>query len=390
MTLTLTRLTASACAVVLLAGVGVVAYEEGSRAAAVPVSSFGAASVQGGDVVTEVLGKIDAGAVRAPDDEQLVEGAVDGLLEALDDPYAEFYDAEEFAAFNDMLDGEFSGVGLILEEKPDGLEIVNVLEDTPSSRAGIEVGERIVSVDGTDVESKPIDVVVDLVKGEEGTDVTLGLAGGPKGRREVTLTRERIDVPNLEARLEDDGTGYVRLLQFSSDAGEQVRREVDRLVADGAQGIVLDLRGNPGGLLPEAINIASVFIEDGAIVSVKERDTPRETYTARGDALESLPLVVLVDKGSASASEIVAGAIADADRGTIVGQTTFGKGTVQTIQRLQAGGGLKFTTAEYFTRSGDSIEGIGVEPDERVTGADAQLEAARRVLRAQLAGTPGG
>jgi len=386
----LTRITATACALVFVAGVAQAAYSRGLADAG---GGRAAASTDAGDglgVVAEVLEQLDADAVKAPDGDKLADGAVDGILRALDDPYAQYFDADEFAEFNDALDGEFSGVGLVLEEGPKGVRIVSVLDGTPAAEAGITEGERIVSVDGTDVSDKPINVIVERVKGEAGTDVTLGLAGGSQGRHEVTLTRRQIDTPNIEAKQLDDGTGYVRLLQFTGGVGDAVRGEVERLVAEGATGIVLDLRGNPGGLLPEAISIASIFIEDGPIVSVQERDAERRNYSARGDALAELPLVVLVDKGSASASEIVAGAVQDNDRGDIVGTSTFGKGTVQTIQTLDSGGGVKFTTAEYFTPSGDSIEGVGVQPDQMVRGEDAQLAAAQRALQAAVARANGG
>jgi carboxyl-terminal processing protease len=386
----LTRITATACALVFVAGVAQAAYSRGLADAG---GGRAEASTDAGDglgVVAEVLEQLDADAVKAPDGDKLADGAVDGILRALDDPYAQYFDADEFAEFNDALDGEFSGVGLVLEEGPKGVRIVSVLDGTPAAEAGITEGERIVSVDGTDVSDKPINVIVERVKGEAGTDVTLGLAGGSQGRHEVTLTRRQIDTPNIEAKQLDDGTGYVRLLQFTGGVGDAVRGEVERLVAEGATGIVLDLRGNPGGLLPEAISIASIFIEDGPIVSVQERDAERRNYSARGDALAELPLVVLVDKGSASASEIVAGAVQDNDRGDIVGTSTFGKGTVQTIQTLDSGGGVKFTTAEYFTPSGDSIEGVGVQPDQVVRGGDAQLAAAQRALQAAVARADGG
>jgi len=385
----LTRITATACALVFVAGVAQAAYSRGLADAG---GGRAAASTDAGDglgVVAEVLEQLDADAVKAPDGDKLADGAVDGILRALDDPYAQYFDADEFAEFNDALDGEFSGVGLVLEEGPKGVRIVSVLDGTPAAEAGITEGERIVSVDGTDVSDKPINVIVERVKGEAGTDVTLGLAGGSQGRHEVTLTRRQIDTPNIEAKQLDDGTGYVRLLQFTGGVGDAVRGEVERLVAEGATGIVLDLRGNPGGLLPEAISIASIFIEDGPIVSVQERDAERRNYSARGDALAELPLVVLVDKGSASASEIVAGAVQDNDRGDIVGTSTFGKGTVQTIQTLDSGGGVKFTTAEYFTPSGDSIEGVGVQSDQVVRGDDAQLAAAQRALQAAVARADG-
>jgi carboxyl-terminal processing protease len=312
------------------------------------------------------------------------------MLGTLADPYATYYDADAFASFSSELEGRFSGVGLRLEESPEGLQVVTVFEGTPAGSAGIEVGERIVSVDGRDVRGLPIETVVKLVQGLEGSHVTLGLEAGSAGPRSLTLTRARIDVPNIEARLLPDGVGYVQLVQFSDDAAERVREVVRRLLAEGATGVVFDLRRNPGGYLDEAVDVTGVFVEDGPIVSVEERGRPKQTLSAVGTAATDLPLVVLVDQGSASASEIVAGAIQDLDRGTVVGEKTFGKGTVQTVRRLADGSGVKFTTARYFTPSGDSIEGVGVVPDEQVSGDDAQLEAARRALAAMVAGGPAG
>ena len=401
----LARLTAALCAVVLLVGAVTASYRQGVVAGwqAAPSGHAGQAAPppqvrDPGQLerVEEVLRRLDAEAVRAPDSDALVEGAVRGLVEALDDPYAEYYDGEEFTAFNRSLDGEFSGVGLLLNDTRGhrkGLLIADVIDGTPAARAGILKGERIVSVDGADVRDKPTDAVVNLVKGRAGTQVTLGLTGGPQGRREVTLTREVFEVPNLESERLSDGSGYVKLQQFTQGSGSDVRRAVDRLVAEGAPGLVLDLRGNPGGLLGEAVDVASVFMEDGPVVSVQERNAEPRVYSATGDALEALPLVVLVDQYSASASEIVAGALQERGRGTVVGVPTFGKGTVQTIKPLESGGGVKFTTAEYFLPDGDSIEGVGVHPDEvvKVTrdelarGDDRQLDAARRALQALVA-----
>ena len=379
----LARLTAALCAFVLLAAVAVISYDYGMRSAPVPSAS---AATTGGslDFLEEIISEVDQDAVKAPDDEKLVDGAVKGLLGALDDPYARYYDESAFDDLNAMLDGGFSGIGVVLEEKPRGLIVVSVIKGTPASRAGMEAGERIISVDGEPVEDKPIDAVVEMVKGEEGTDVTLGLAGGSKGKRELTMTRRRIELPNVESKMLADDKGYVQMRQFTNGVGDEIRSEVTKLVDAGAQGIVLDLRGNPGGLLNEAVSVSSVFIEDGPVVSVRQRGTGKRVYNAQGDALEDLPLVVLVNKGSASASEIVAGAIQDAERGTLVGQRTFGKGTVQTIHRLDAGGGVKYTTAEYFTPSGDSIEDVGVVPDRKVAGAEEQLAAARDALRALI------
>ena len=339
--------------------------------------------------VEELYEDLTSSAAEAPDSEQLVRAGIQGMLDTLNDDYARYYSPSDFAAFNAQLDGSFSGVGLLLEEAPEGPVVVSVLENTPAERAGVEEGERIVGVDGKDMRDASLEEIVMLVKGEAGTEVTLRLAGGAQGAREVTLVREDIEIPVLEHRTLDNGLGYIRLLQFSGHSGSDVRDAVEGFVEQDVRGVILDLRGNPGGLLNEAVDVAGVFIEDGPVVSVQERITERQELDATGDAYEDLPVVVLVDSGSASASEIVAGAIQDRGRGTIVGERTFGKGTVQTIRTLSDGSGVKFTTARYFTPSGDSIEGIGVAPDKRVaagdTEVDEQLAAAEKALDALLA-----
>ena len=379
----LVRLTAIACAVVLMGGVVTLAFGAG-RAMGTPAADYTTAdSPENPDLVEEVIGRLGREAVNTPEEEKLIRGAVEGVLRALGDEHAAYYDPKEYAAFNQMLDGEFSGVGLELQQRNKAIIIVRVLEKAPAARAGVRRGEQIVAVNGRDVRGKPIDLVVSMVKGPAGTKVSLGLKSA-QGTRTVTLERETIALPSFQARLLPDGTGLIELRQFTSGVGNEVRTAVDHLTAEGARGIVLDLRGNPGGLLPEAIAVASVFIEEGPVVTVKERNAKPQTYRAQGEAT-TLPLVTLVDRYSASASEIVAGAIQDADRGAVIGQPTFGKGTVQTIQRLDAGGGLKFTTAEYFTPSGDSIEDKGVQPDDRIvdrprTSRDEALAEARNRL----------
>ena len=326
-------------------------------------SSPSADAVADLEPVIELYEALNESAVDAPDAEKLVDGAIQGMLDEVDDDYARFFPAAAFEDFNASLDGTFSGVGLMLTDTPDGPVIVSVLEDTPAEEAGIEEGERIVAVDGEDVSGDPLEEIVAKVKGEAGTTVSLGLAGGDEGRRTLEIIRAEFDLPLTTREMLEGDVGYVRLYQFAEDAGERVRTDVRALLDDGAGGIVLDLRRNPGGLLNEAVSVASVFVEDGEIVSVQRRGGDRESFDAVDDAFDEVPLVVLVDDASASASEIVAGAVQDADRGSIVGETTFGKGTVQTIAQFSDGSGAKFTTARYFTPSGDSIEGVGVEPD---------------------------
>jgi carboxyl-terminal processing protease len=351
--------------VVLAVVAGVGAYVLVSRADPAASDTSGSASADMEPVV-ELYEALTDSAVDAPDGDALADAAIDGMLDEIDDDYARYFEADEFAEFNASLDGTFSGVGLLLSDSPDGPVIVSVLENTPAQRAGIEEGERIVEVDGEDVSGDELEQIVAKVKGDAGTAVTLGLAGGDQGRRTLEIVRAEFDLPLVVGETIDGDVGYVRLLQFADGAGARVRDEVRDLVDDGASGIVLDLRENPGGLLNEAVSVASVFIEDGEVVSVEKKGGERESFDAVDDAFEQVPLVVLVDGNSASASEIVAGAIQDTDRAPIVGEATFGKGTVQTIARLSDGSGAKFTTARYFTPSGDSIEGVGVEPDVEI------------------------
>jgi carboxyl-terminal processing protease len=340
--------------------------------------------------VSQLYERIQREAVRVPADEELAKGAIEGMIGALGDPHAAYFDAEDFAAFTRILNGEFSGVGIQIQPSDEGPLVVSVIDATPAAQAGVVAGERIVSVDGKDVRDMPTEGVAALITGEAGTVVTIGLQGGPAGARTLQLTRARIQLPDVETRLEEDGIGYVDLVQFSSHTGMRVRAAALDLAARGARGIVLDLRGNPGGLLHEAVEVASVFVEDGIVVSVRGRGEPGDhqdhqiVYKAEGDALERLPLVVLVDKWSASASEIVAAAVQDLGRGQIVGETTYGKGSVQTVEVL-GNGGVKLTTAEYLTPAGHSIEGVGVVPDLQVAGENEQVAAARAMLRQHFA-----
>jgi carboxyl-terminal processing protease len=381
-----------------LAGAGLFALVSSDRA-------VGAGSGEAAEdlaPLVELYESLNDQAVDGPDGDALIRGAIDGMLEELDDPYARYFPAGDFDEFSASLDGTFSGVGLLLEDTPEGPVIVSVFEGTPAARAGIEEGERIVSVNGENVRDEPLENIASKVKGEAGTRVRLGLDGGGDGAREVEVTRAEFEVPVLTTEMLDGDIGYIDLRQFVEGAGTQVREATTSLVDERASGIVLDLRNNPGGLLNEAINVASVFIEDGEIVSVESRGGSTETFDAVDDAFETIPLVVLVDDHSASASEIVAGAMQDAQRAPIVGEPTFGKGTVQTIAQLPDGSGVKFTTARYYTPSGDSIEGVGVAPDVEVEagdddGSDAaagveleddpQVQAAIEELEAQVGAT---
>jgi carboxyl-terminal processing protease len=326
-------------------------------------------------------------AVDASDPQLLVDGAIGGLLDTLDDPYAVYYDPERYDQLTADLDGEFVGVGITIEERADGVFVTGVLPGSPAEEAGVMAGERITSVDGTPVTDEVTSGdVVELIAGPEGTVRTIGFAGGDAGERELTLTLRVLELPQVAARTLDSGYGYVAVTQFSRDVAEQMTTDIEALVAEGVPGLVLDLRGNPGGLLNEAIEVVSLFAGEGVAVRVESREGEEEREVSGEVVAPDLPLVVLVDGNSASASEIVAGALQDLDRAEVVGSRTFGKGTVQTIQDLALGAGVKFTTARYATPSGDSIEGVGVTPDTPVDGdAEAVLAAGEAVLAGLVA-----
>jgi len=313
-----------------------------------------------------------------------------GVLRDRDDPYALFYSPEGYRSFQELTAGQFSGIGVWLKSKNRQLEIVSVLPSTPARTAGLKHGDIIKSIDGENVNRLSTDQAVQRIKGPEGTSVNLEL---DRSGRSVSLAikRKSIELPNLLARMTDaDDLGYIRLYGFARGAGRQVRRQVDQLRSDGAEGVVLDLRDNGGGLFSEAVNVASVFIEDGAIVSYREKSEPDVVYNAEGDAFEDLPVVVLVNEGSASASEIVAGAMQDRNRALIVGTRTYGKGSVQEVVPLRDASALKLTTAAYVTPDGTDIDGEGVAPDVVVNAApDIQRDRAIEILRGIVVSSAG-
>ena len=379
---------ATATAVVLVAFLAGYTLGRGGPA---PQASKGQGSGQL-EVVSEAYKRIREAAVKPPNSRALARGAVRGMVEVLnedDDPYALFYSPEGYRSFQELTSGRFSGIGVWLKQKGADLEIVSVLPSTPAETAGLQRGDVVKTVDGSSVEGLTIDEAVARIKGRSGTEVSIGVSreGEPLA---FTITRRSIELPNLVARMSSDRLGYVRLLGFARGAGEQLREKVSELTQRGAEGIVLDLRDNGGGLFSEGIDVASVFIDDGTIVSYKARSRPERVYEARGNAFESLPLVVLVNEGTASASEIVAGALQDRERAIVVGEETYGKGSVQEVFPLSDASAVKLTTGSYFTPRGRNITGDGIEPDVEVTASrTAQRRRAVEILRGIVLSTSG-
>lgn len=313
---------------------------------------------------------VRANYVENVDDAKLIEGAIDGMLASLD-PHSGYLDINDFENLRLQTEGEYGGLGLTVTMEDGVVKVITPTQDTPADRAGIKAGDYITRVDDQLVYGMTIDEAVDLMRGDPGTsiDITIVRPGRDKPL-ELKLVREIIDLKPVKWKADGD-VGVITIIGFSSDTGKDVRaaiRDIDKTLGHKPTGYVLDLRSNPGGLLDEAIAVSDVFLETGEIVSQRGRRTGDiERYYARsGDDAKGLPIVVLVDAGSASAAEIVAGALQDQKRALVMGEKTFGKGSVQTVVPLSAETALRLTTARYYTPSGRSVQEGGIAPDIRV------------------------
>ncbi len=323
---------------------------------------------QAGQLQQRIIEELQGRYYREVDVDQLTRRGIKGMLDALDDPYTAYLSPRETKRLREQTEGEYSGIGAALEKKNGALLITRVFDGSPAAGAGLEAGDAILSVGGQSTANVAIETSVARIKGEAGTEVELEIRKqGQRSTRLMTLTRRTIPIPQTETRMltaDGEQVGYVQLYDFSNGAGDQVREDVERLIGRGADSLVLDLRYNGGGLLSEAVDVANVFME-GVVVSTKGLNSPLEVFEAREDPETEVPVVVLVNEYTASASEIVAAALQDLDRATIVGVTTFGKGLVQTIVPLDGDASLKLTTAVYYTPDGRDINELGVEPDVR-------------------------
>jgi carboxyl-terminal processing protease len=334
----------------------------------------------------EVVEAIKDNFYRPVDEERLDDASLKGIVDSLDDQYSHYLTPDEAEQFQESVSGEFEGVGMNVEEDRRGLKVLRVFEGSPARKAGIGEGDLILAVDGRSIAGVNSEVATGRIKGPSGTRVRLQVfTPGDDRPRMVSVERARIEVPVASGRIvRRDGqkVGVVELISFSSGAHGLLRRQIRKVLDRGAEGIVLDLRGNGGGLLTEAVLVSSIFIEDGEIVSVRGRARPERVEDAEGDAIDAdVPVVALVDGGSASASEIVTGALRDRGRGTVVGTNTFGKGLVQEVESLSNGGVLDLTVANYYLPGGDTIGRNGIKPqvkarDDTGTERDEALPVA--------------
>lgn len=402
-----------------------------------PAVAGSSSSDPSAELQQEVLDKLDSTYYKAVDDTKLHTAAIDGMVAALDDPYTVYWDPQEYAAFKASTSGSYTGLGMSVEMKNGLITIVSTFKQSPADLAGIKPGDIIVAVDGASVDGKTLGEVVNLMKGgAEGTSVkveisrppasalttttTGGIAGGAGGsstttsttdpnakadtsqlplggqRQEYTLVRKHIAIPVTETKIMQAGdkkVGVIGFFTFSQGSAAALRKAVTQAIdVDQVKAIVLDLRSNGGGLLDQAVGVASIFIPEGeVIVSTEGRlSSSKQVYKATGDAYPNIPLYVLTDPYTASASEIVTGALQDYGRAILVGETTFGKGLVQSIEPLSNGGALKATTAVYLTAKGRDINKKGIAPDvvapddPATTGVDETVEATLKLISGEM------
>jgi carboxyl-terminal processing protease len=349
-------------------------------------------------LVAEATEAIEDNYFRPVGEEELGNASLQGMVRELrkrhNDRFTEYFSPESLESFNQQLEGRFSGIGLSVVEVKRGLRVARVYPRSPADEAGVEVGDTVVSVEGESIAGVSSTEATKKIKGPEGTEVTIGVRDGKSGKvRELTLTRAEVTLPNVSQRIETVNgreLGYVRLLTFSEEAHAQLGRAVEKVQSEGAEGILLDLRHNPGGLLGEAVRTASLFLPEGKVVVSTESRSQGESVHETGDGrISSLPVVVLIDRGTASAAEILAAALADNGDAKIVGARSFGKGVFQEEQPLANGGALKLTVGEYFTPNGVNLaESHGIHPDVKVkdnprTPADEVEERGIEVLAGQ-------
>jgi len=364
-------------------GAGTMAYIHQSATAAAPPQAANAETYKMLQLFGDVVDEVQRQYVTPVDQKKLIQSAIDGMLTSLD-PHSNYLDPEAFQSMRDQTRGEYGGLGIEVTSEDGVVKVISPMDDTPATKAGIKAGDYISAIDGQSVVGLTLNDAVKLMRGKVGDKIVLTVNREGEEAKDYTLVREVINVKSVKSHEEGD-YGYLRISTFNEKTGQETEQAVRSLMTENPKmkGLVLDLRDNPGGLLDQAIEVSDVFLDGGEVVSQRGRDPKDvERYNARsGDMLHGLPIVVLINQGTASAAEIVSGALQDRHRAEVVGITSFGKGSVQTVIPLRGGadGALKLTTARYYTPSGRSIQKTGITPDLEVarTRAEAQVIANR-------------
>ena len=305
----------------------------------------------------------------------LMQGALRGMMESLDDPHSVYFTKEEMRSFQEDIKGKYVGVGMVIQKKVgEPLTVVSPIEDGPAYKVGIKPKDKVIEIDGESTYNLTSEEASKRLKGKANTTVKVKVFREVNKMTKVfELKRETIELKYVKSKMLDDGIGYLRLTQFGDNVYPDMKKALEDLQAKGMKGLIFDLRSNPGGELGQSIKIASMFIENGKIVSTRQKKGEESVYTREGKYFGNFPMVVLINGGSASASEIVSGALKDHKRATLIGEKTFGKGSVQTLLPLPDGDGIKITIAKYYTPNGISIDGTGIEPDKKVEDKDYYL-----------------
>ena len=330
--------------------------------------------------------------VRDVDYTKLIDGAIAGMVKTLDDPHSIYLDQQMYELMRSHTEGSFGGVGIVMGFKDNKITVISVMEGTPSETAGIKTGDEIVAVDGTPTTEIEPEGVALRIRGAVDTDVTLRIHRAGEEDKDYIVRRAMIQVHTVAGQMlpDTDGIGYIRIASFSEHTADEFKEAYRALEESGVKGMIIDLRENPGGLVTSCVEVANMLVPQGPVVSVVQRDGTREEYDS-DLAEEKYPLVVLIDGNSASASEILAGALQDTGAATLVGEKSYGKGSVQVVLPLYDDDALKLTIAKYYTPSGRSIDGTGIDPDVAVEpqadGADdVQLLKAIDVMKGKIAG----
>lgn len=326
--------------------------------------------------------------VNDTDDVKLIDGAIDGMVKSLNDPHSNYLSPKMYKTLMEQTEGSFAGIGVIMGmDNEQKIHIVGIMENSPGQKAGLQEGDEILAVDGVPVTQMAFDEVAAHVRGQAGTDVVLTIMRD-NANQDITITRDNIKLKTVGHKMLDNNIGYIQIVSFSEDTANEFNEAYNDLKNQGMKALVLDLRNNPGGLLTTCVEIAKKLVPKGEIVSIVDKQGNKETYSSSLEVPE-YPLVVLINKNSASASEILSGAIQDTKAGTIIGNTSYGKGSVQTILPMFEDDAVKLTIAKYYTPSGRSIDGTGITPDIEINldenaTSDTQLDKALEVLKAQL------
>ena len=328
------------------------------------------------DLFAEVLEKIQNEYVEEVDQAEIIDSAINGALQSLD-PFSAYMNPKVFEESQSETSGEFGGLGIEVSMESGVIIVIAPIDDTPASKAGIKAGDYIVKINGEQVQGKTLMEAVNLMRGPEGTSIEITVRR--KGLRKAKIfkiTREIIEIKSVISKIVDNKVGYLRLRAFNENSSSQLKKEISKIEKNKKLvGYILDLRNNPGGLLSQAVTISDFFLNDGEIVSTKGRKKRenRKFFAKKGDKIDGKPLIVLINNGSASASEIVAGALQDQKRAILLGETTFGKGSVQSIIPLKNRGAIRLTISKYYLPSGKSISEVGVVPDIRVEEEDEEF-----------------